>query len=165
MHFVNEEQKRWTIFFSFFLFAAALWDRLFAAFRIKLEKRIPLILDLCIIRLTIFFVSGLSPYQVVQNQTAPVILQRTWQYPPPDWIKVKTDGSSNGQPGPSSYAGILINCIGFVQGCFSSVLGMGFAFEAELVGVMMAVDISIREGILSGLNLIQLWCLFFDRDL
>jgi hypothetical protein len=39
-------------------------------------------------------------------------------------------------------AGIFRNCRGFVQGCFSSVLGMGFAFEAELVGVMMAVDIA-----------------------
>lgn len=33
-----------------------------------------------------------------------------------------------------------------MQGCFSSVLGMGFAFEAELVGVMMAVDIAFSKG-------------------
>ena len=59
---------------------------------------------------------------------------------------MNTDGSSKGQPGPSSCAGIFRNCRGFVQGCFSSVLVMGFAFEAELVGVMMAVDIAFSKG-------------------
>lgn len=57
------------------------------------------------------------------------IIEITWRPPPLEWIKVNTDGSSQGQPGPSACGGIFPNSRGFVLSCFSQPLDSGICFR------------------------------------
>ncbi|KAK2662084.1 hypothetical protein Ddye_000658 [Dipteronia dyeriana] len=68
------------------------------------------------------------------------ILEVFWRSHPPGWIKVNTDGSSNGSPGPSGCGGIFRNCRRFVKGCFVVPLGVMYAFEVELLAVFKAIE-------------------------
>ncbi|XP_055961091.1 uncharacterized protein LOC130015304 [Mercurialis annua] len=62
-----------------------------------------------------------------------------WRPPPTGWIKVNTDGSALGTPGPAGGGGIFRNARGYCQGCFSINMGVSFAFLAEIEAAIFAV--------------------------
>lgn len=62
-----------------------------------------------------------------------------WFPPPPGWIKVHTDGTTQGAPAFDTCGGIFRTCRGFVKGCFWTPSGISFAFEPELMGFMTAI--------------------------
>ena len=53
-------------------------------------------------------------------------------------IKVNTDSATFGNPGLAGSIGIFRTSHGFVKGCFAIPIGIGFAFEAELVATIHA---------------------------
>lgn len=71
---------------------------------------------------------------------SPKIIEVLWHTPPPGWIKCNTDGSALGAPGTASCGGVFRNSRGFVKGCFSISIGIAFAFEAELLSVIIAIE-------------------------
>ena len=71
---------------------------------------------------------------------SPNIIPVRWLPPPPDWIKVNTDGAARGAPGPSGCGGIFRNYRGFVKGSFAFSVGNCFAFEAELLAFIFAIE-------------------------
>ena len=73
---------------------------------------------------------------------SPSIIEVSWNLPPPGWLKVNIDGSAKGTPGHSGCGGIFRNSRGFVKGCFASYVGISFAFEAEIMGFILAVEIA-----------------------
>ncbi|XP_057775188.1 uncharacterized protein LOC130994172 [Salvia miltiorrhiza] len=72
----------------------------------------------------------------------PTYISVNWWPPPAPWMKVNTDGSALGAPGNISYGGVFRDHWGWVRGCFHYKCGMGYAFEAELLAVIMAVRIA-----------------------
>jgi len=72
-------------------------------------------------------------YQRVRD-IIPVI----WQPPTITWVKADTDGSVIGSN--SSCGGIFRDHTGAFLGGFSSNLGLGTVFEAELTGLMLAIE-------------------------
>ena len=77
---------------------------------------------------------------------APRIIPVTWRPPSVDWVKVNTDGSALGAPGPSGAGGIFRNARGFSKGCFAFSTGEAFAFVAELQAAMFAVTMASERG-------------------
>lgn len=73
------------------------------------------------------------------------IIQVDWRPPHLGLIKVNTDTSWQGQLGVSACGGIFKNFQGFVVGCFSQNLGRGFAFEAEIIAAMLAIEIAFEK--------------------
>ena len=71
---------------------------------------------------------------------APRITEVQWLPPNPGWIKVNTDGSTNGSSNPAGYGGVFRTYRGFFKGCFSCPIGVTCAFEAELLGIITALD-------------------------
>ncbi|CAA0835770.1 Polynucleotidyl transferase- ribonuclease H-like superfamily protein [Striga hermonthica] len=65
-----------------------------------------------------------------------------WSPPVVGWLKVNTDGSSLAAPGESVSAGIFRDSGGRVIGCFSIDVGILFAYEAELLAAITAVEIA-----------------------
>ena len=70
------------------------------------------------------------------------IIQVVWHPPPSNWIKVSIDNATKGAPGQAGSRGILRNCRGFMKGGFAVPLGVGFAFEAELLSFITAMEIN-----------------------
>ena len=68
------------------------------------------------------------------------IVEVRWNLPPTGWLKCNIDGSALGAPGLSGCGGIFRTCRGFSKGCFSFFIGVGHAFEAELLGFILAVE-------------------------
>ena len=60
--------------------------------------------------------------------------------PPRGWIKLNIDGSTPGSPGPGGCGGIFITSRGFTKATFFLGLGICFAFEAELMGFVIAIE-------------------------
>lgn len=73
------------------------------------------------------------------GRPAPTILTVQRYSPLPGWIKVNTDGAANGSPGLSGCSGVIQTYHGFCIGCFAVPLGVAFAYEAELLGVITAI--------------------------
>lgn len=48
--------------------------------------------------------------------------------------------SALGAPGLATCGGVFRNSRGFVQGCFSIKMGIAFAFEAELLAAILAIE-------------------------
>lgn len=71
---------------------------------------------------------------------APLIVEVQWIPPDLEWIKMNTDVAANGSPGMASCGGIFWTYRGFCKGCFKHPVGIAFAFEAELMGVMSAIE-------------------------
>ena len=69
---------------------------------------------------------------------SPSIIPIIWKPPPHNWIKVNIDGAAKRALGHSGCGGIFRNCRGFSKGCFLKYL----AFEAELVGFIVAIEIA-----------------------
>ena len=72
----------------------------------------------------------------------PTITPVIWNFPPRNWIKVNIDGAAKGSPGHAGCGGIFRNCRGFSKGCFAKYLGIKFAFEAEILGFITAIEIA-----------------------
>ncbi|KAL1562504.1 hypothetical protein AAHA92_05078 [Salvia divinorum] len=82
--------------------------------------------------------------QLDANTTGPAATLVRWHRPPPSWLKVNTDGSSFGTS--SSCGGIFRDHRGKVMASFSTQLGEGTAFEAELAACINALDIASDRG-------------------
>ena len=63
-----------------------------------------------------------------------------WNFPPRGWIKCNIDGLAFGSPGLGGCGGIFRTSRGFTKACFSWGLGVCFAFEAEMMGFIIAVE-------------------------
>ncbi|KAK3193386.1 hypothetical protein Dsin_024696 [Dipteronia sinensis] len=75
-----------------------------------------------------------------------VIKSVIWSPPAPGWIKVNNDGAALSSPGVGRYGGIFRNCRAFVKDCFVVPLGQVFAFEAELITALMAINFAWQNG-------------------
>ena len=82
---------------------------------------------------------------------SPFIIPVHWNPPPPGWLKINIDGAAKGSPGHAGCDGIFRTCRGFVKSTFSIYLGIKFVFEAELTGLILAIEIA------SKLNWNNLW--------
>ncbi|XP_057791059.1 uncharacterized protein LOC131008183 [Salvia miltiorrhiza] len=69
-----------------------------------------------------------------------------WSTPSPPWMKVNTDGSAAGAPGLIAAGGVFRDSWNVVRGCFHYKGGVGFAFEAELLAVISAIQIAHARG-------------------
>lgn len=65
---------------------------------------------------------------------APKIIEVQWLPPNPGWIKVNTDGSANGSPGPASCSCVFRTYRGFCKGCFSCPHWSGLCFRGWTFG-------------------------------
>ncbi|XP_057808521.1 uncharacterized protein LOC131022999 [Salvia miltiorrhiza] len=63
-----------------------------------------------------------------------------WWPPSNHWIKVNTDGSALGAPGKIAAGGVFRDNHSTVRGCFHKKRGIGYAFEAELLAVITAIQ-------------------------
>ncbi|XP_057791142.1 uncharacterized protein LOC131008273 [Salvia miltiorrhiza] len=72
----------------------------------------------------------------------PIFVNVHWWPPILQWIKVNTDGSTLGAPGKIAAGGVFRDNHGCVRGCFHQDGGKGFAFEAELLAVILAIQIA-----------------------
>ncbi|GMN27021.1 hypothetical protein TIFTF001_001497 [Ficus carica] len=75
---------------------------------------------------------------------APKIIEIKWKRPNTWWIKVNMDEAANGSPGIAGCGGIFRTYRGFYKGCFAKPLGVLYAFEVELWGVITAVKYVIK---------------------
>lgn len=63
-----------------------------------------------------------------------------WFPPFLDWIKINTDEATNGSPGLGSFLWLYFRISKrFWEGCSTILIGIAFAFEAELIGVVNAI--------------------------
>ncbi|XP_057775292.1 uncharacterized protein LOC130994266 [Salvia miltiorrhiza] len=90
-----------------------------------------------------------SDYVITRNigvSTRPAPLPRMvevhWWPPVNHWIKVNTDGSALGAPGAIAASGVFRDKWSVVRGCFHIKGGVGFAFEAELLAVITAINLA-----------------------
>lgn len=75
------------------------------------------------------------------------MIQVSWQQAICGWIKVNTDGATRGSPGGyASCGGILRDKSTATLGCFSKYLGISYAFHADLVAAMMAIEMTFQRG-------------------
>lgn len=72
------------------------------------------------------------------HSKAPKVLYVNWLAPKPRWTKLNTDGTALRSPGVAE-CGVFRNSRGFVRSCYWSLLGVSFAYEAELWGVIKGV--------------------------
>jgi ribonuclease HI len=76
----------------------------------------------------------------------PIISKIIWRPPPLRWVKCNSDGTSKGNPGPSTYGGIFRDNHANDLGCFASNLGVCDAFSIELIGAITVIEIAQRRG-------------------
>ena len=77
---------------------------------------------------------------------APRIIYVIWQPPPIGWIKVNTDGSAMGSPGAAGSGGIFKNASAFPRGSFAFSMGSTFAYMAELIAAIFAIEVAWERG-------------------
>ncbi|KAF5470444.1 hypothetical protein F2P56_010958 [Juglans regia] len=65
----------------------------------------------------------------------------TWNRPSTGWVKLKTDGSSLGNPGASRIGGIIRNNHGKLIHAFSSFIGIGSNNRAELLSLLHGLQV------------------------
>ncbi|XP_057774811.1 uncharacterized protein LOC130993790 [Salvia miltiorrhiza] len=80
----------------------------------------------------------------VNNKVAPPprMTEVHWWPSVHHWIKVNTDGSALGSPGIIAAGGVFRDNWAVVRGCFHIKGGVGFAFEAELLAIITAINIA-----------------------
>ncbi|XP_057774892.1 uncharacterized protein LOC130993874 [Salvia miltiorrhiza] len=76
----------------------------------------------------------------------PRMVEVYWWPPVTHWIKVNIDGSAKGAPGRIAAGGVFRDNFASVRGCFHIKGGSGFAFEAELLAVITAINIAHDRG-------------------
>ncbi|XP_057803038.1 uncharacterized protein LOC131018330 [Salvia miltiorrhiza] len=79
----------------------------------------------------------------------PRMIEVHWWPPTNNWMKVNTDGSALGAPGLIATGGVFYWAV--VRGCFHIKGGVGFAFEAELLAVITAINLAHER------NWLNLW--------
>lgn len=77
---------------------------------------------------------------------APKYIQVNWFPPKCGWIKCNSDGAAHGSPGHAPCGDLFRDSSGAILGCFSSYIGIGTAFDAELLGAVLAVEIVFNRG-------------------
>ncbi|XVE93450.1 hypothetical protein REPUB_Repub01dG0193700 [Reevesia pubescens] len=60
-------------------------------------------------------------------------------------VKFNIDGSSRGSPVPTSCGGVLRNCDGTNIAFFSGPIGMHDANIADLLAILIALDVSLKS--------------------
>ncbi|KAK6138812.1 hypothetical protein DH2020_027447 [Rehmannia glutinosa] len=96
---------------------------------------------------SIFDLICLRKLQVKGNIWAtPMMHVVRWHTPLPGWMKVNTDGCVYKAPRRCVAAGVYRNCRGFFTGCFIQNIGVGFAFQAELMAAIFAIERGYRRG-------------------
>ncbi|PNX90428.1 ribonuclease H, partial [Trifolium pratense] len=78
--------------------------------------------------------------------STPKIIQVNWSCPPLTWVKCNTNGASRGFPGASACGGIFRDHGGSFLGGFSESLGISNAFQAEVKGVICAIEFAAVKG-------------------
>ncbi|KAH6780502.1 hypothetical protein C2S52_011739 [Perilla frutescens var. hirtella] len=68
------------------------------------------------------------------------IISVVWRPLPSGWIEINTDGSAQGAPGRMATGGVFRIHDGLVMGCFYTAEGIGFAFLAELLAILTALE-------------------------
>ncbi|XP_057811497.1 uncharacterized protein LOC131025722 [Salvia miltiorrhiza] len=82
----------------------------------------------------------------VHQRPPPEFTSVFWSSPAFAWIKANTDGSAVGTPGRICAGGVFRDWRGFVRGCFHVEGGTGYAFEAELLGIITAINFAHHCG-------------------
>ncbi|XP_057790907.1 uncharacterized protein LOC131008020 [Salvia miltiorrhiza] len=82
----------------------------------------------------------------VKQRPPPEYTSVYWSPPAFAWIKANTDGSAVGAPGRICAGGVFRDWRGFVRGCFHVEGGTGYAFEAELLGIITAIEFAHHCG-------------------
>ena len=67
-----------------------------------------------------------------------------WVPPLPGWVKVNVDDSAKGALGGIVSTGVFRTCRGFVKGCFVADMGVGYALEAEIWAVIIAIEVAFH---------------------
>ena len=75
----------------------------------------------------------------------PSIIPVKWNLPPSGWTKVNIDGVARGSPGKAGCGGIFRTCRWFIKGCFSLILGIRLAFEAKVMGFILAIEFAYKS--------------------
>ncbi|KAF9588039.1 hypothetical protein IFM89_007214 [Coptis chinensis] len=101
----------------------------------------------------------------VRAEIAKVAISITWQFPPSGWLKLNTDGSALGCPGPAGAGGVLRNEYGgFIYGfatpfkranailmeCYALRMGLLVAKKLELDHIIIEVDSSFLHKAIIG---------------
>jgi len=87
------------------------------------------------------------------HPNVPKIIEVFWHPPIQNWVKCNTDGASIGNPGVAACAGIFRNRHVESKGCFAANIGIANALYAELMGVILAIEIAYHKiGTDFGLN-------------
>ncbi|XP_057786559.1 uncharacterized protein LOC131004004 [Salvia miltiorrhiza] len=76
----------------------------------------------------------------------PEFVEVHWWPPVAPWIKVNTDGSAMEAPGNIAAGRVFHDNWNVVRGCFHFKGGSGYAFEAELLAIISAIQIANRCG-------------------
>jgi ribonuclease HI len=87
----------------------------------------------------------------IHQPKAPNIIEVIWTPPLSGWVKCNIDGSSLGNPGIATTAGIFRNHNGASLGCFASNIGNATAFFAEFLGIILAIECAFDK------NWLHLW--------
>lgn len=72
-------------------------------------------------------------------------LQVRWIKPQAGWVKLNTDASALGAPGPLKGGGLIRDDKGQFLGGFTANLGISFAFEAELAAALIKIEIAFNR--------------------
>ena len=75
---------------------------------------------------------------------APSIKEVYWDFCSRGWIKCNIDGSAHSSPGMVGCDGIFRTCHGFTKCCFSKGIGIRFAFEAEMLAFVTAINKAVE---------------------
>lgn len=82
---------------------------------------------------------------MILQSTNPVIVN--WDPPSPGWVKLNTDGSSLGNPGQSSYGGLIRNNNGCWVGGYVGNIGYNMSLTAEICGIMKGLYLVKEMGL------------------
>jgi hypothetical protein len=80
-------------------------------------------------------------FKIVIHHPRPArIIEVLWSPPLVGWFKCNTDGTSMGNPGLAACGGLFRNHRGGYVGGFAQNLGRANSLEAEIMGVILAID-------------------------
>lgn len=89
----------------------------------------------------------LKAFSVVgKPRKAHMVIEVIWKTPLGFWVKCNTNGAARGSPGLATYGGIFRDSSAATLGCFMLPLGINYALHAELVGVMVVVEVAYKKG-------------------
>jgi len=80
---------------------------------------------------------------------APLIKEVLWIPPTPTWIKVNTNGALTKNPNRASCGGVFRDHNSIFVGAFAQNLNTNSAFNAELLGIITAINIAVENNWMS----------------